>query len=694
MKHLLLIYSTTIFISAFLLFQVQPIIGKYILPWFGGTSGVWITSLLFFQVLLLVGYSYSYFLSRFSLKIQATVHFSLTFIATLILSALFLNWSSPITPGIELKLPDTVSPIIQVLVFLFLSIGLPYFLLSTTSTVLQNWFGIVAEKKSPYLLYAFSNAGSLLGIMSYPFLIEPFMSLQIQGVWWSVAFIFYAIVLLYCCLKIFFAKQHKKHMAADDTAPIKKRLLVYWLFLATTSSIMLMTITGLLTQSVAPIPFLWLLPLGLYLLSFILCFSNANWYWRNFYAYLFLIVGPLSLVFTQSSTPNVFIGVGVYSLALFSICMLCHGELYHLKPPARQLNIFYFILALGGALGGMFVGIFAPVFFNGYWEVYVGFYLSLIIAFFVLVKYRNSKLYHNMPKYFFSTNEFYFFVLIGVPMIIFSVALTITVVSGYDSVQTWRNFYGVLTYKTKKIGNETYSYLIHGRIIHGMQYSGKRRTEPVSYYHSQTGMGLLLASFPRDKDGLRVGVIGLGAGVLAVYGEKGDYYKFYDINPQVVEVARTKFTYLKDTPAKVDIALGDGRLVLEKEVKDSEEKFDILVVDAFSDDAIPVHLLTKEALQIYLKRIQPDGVIAFHISNNYIDLKHVIAALAKDASLDYTFIVSPGKNEFPRTEWMLVTRNKNFLDIPAISLAESKGINYKDISVWTDTYSNLFQILK
>lgn len=695
MQHILLIYSVTIFLSAFLLFQVQPIIGKYILPWFGGTSGVWLTSLLFFQILLLLGYSYSYLLSRFSLKAQTIIHCLLTFLTTLILSSLFFNWSSPITPSIDLKLPDTISPIVQVLTFLFISVGLPYFLLATTSTVLQNWFGLVVYKKSPYLLYAFSNAGSLLGIMSYPFIMEPFLSLQVQGIWWSIGFLLYGIILLYCCLKIFFSKQKNKTIAVDAAvAPIKKRVIGYWLFLSTTSSIMLMAVTSLLTQAVAPIPFLWLLPLGLYLLSFILCFSDDNWYWRNFYAYLFLTTGPLALVFTQSSAPTIWIGISVYSLALFSICMLCHGELYKRKPPSQQLNIFYLILALGGALGGIFVGIIAPLLFNGFWEIYVGFYLSLLLSFFVLVKYRNSSMYRKMHTFFFSSHEFYFFVLIGVPMIIFSVALTITVISGYDSVKTWRNFYGVLTYKTKQVGNETQAYLIHGRIIHGMQYFGKRQTEPVSYYHPRSGVGLLMASYPRDEKGIRVGVVGLGAGVLAAYGKKGDYYKFYDINPQVVDVAKNQFTYLKDSPATIDIALGDGRLVLEQEIQKKKEPYDILVVDAFSDDAIPVHLLTKEALQIYLKRLSSNGVLAFHISNNYLELKHIIAALAKDAQLEMSLIVSPTKGDYPRTEWVLLTRNKQFLSIPAIAVVESKNVMYKDISAWTDTYSNLFQILK
>jgi len=687
-------FAFSIFIGAFLLFQVQPIIGKHMLPWFGGTSAVWITSMLFFQVLLLLGYLYAYLLSRFSLKIQTSIHFVLTVATCGIIIFLFTTWHSPITPGIEWKLPDTTSPIQQVLVFLLLSVGLPYFLLSTTSTVLQNWFGLVEQKQSPYKLYALSNAGSLIGIASYPFVIEPFFSLQTQGQWWSVGFLFYGAVLLICCVKIFITPYKKAAALKNKIVTIKKKTYAFWLLLSATPSIMLLSITELMTQSIAPIPFLWLLPLGLYLLSFIICFSDKKWYWRNFYAYLFLVFGPFALLFTQTSGPSVPFSLLIFSLALFSSCMLCHGELYLSKPPVQKLNLFYVYVAFGGAIGGVLVGIIAPLFFNGIWEVYIGFYLSLLVAFGVLLQYKDSSVYRHMKIFFLSTRELYLFILIGFPLVIFTVALVVVVISGYSGAKIFRNFYGTLFLASKAADGETTTYLIHGKIIHGTQHMGKHRFEPTTYYHKKSGIGLVMQNYPRPKEGIRAGLIGLGTGTLAAYGKQGDFYRFYEINPQVVSIAHNYFTYLSDSHAKVDIALGDGRLSLEQEIKDKQQPFDIIVVDAFSDDAIPVHLLTKEAMDVYLKRLKTNGVIAFHISNNYIDLKHVLYRHAQEQHLEFAFLKTKGENQNSASEWVLLTRNKKLLDTPAIARVTSKEKQYKNITTWTDEYSNIFQILK
>lgn len=687
-------FAFSIFLGAFLLFQVQPIIGKHMLPWFGGTSSVWITSMLFFQVLLLLGYLYAYFLSRFSLKVQTTIHLSLTILTSGLILYLFFVWRSPITPGIEWKLPGSTSPITQVLQFLLLSVGLPYFLLATTSTVLQNWFGKVHDKQSPYKLYALSNAGSLIGIASYPFLIEPFFSLYTQGFWWAIGFLIYSIAISICCIKLFFVKEKQIHETKKNLEPVQKKVYGFWLVLSATPSIMLLSITALMTQSIAPIPFLWLLPLGLYLISFIICFSDKQWYWRNFYAYMFLVSGPLALVFTQTSGPTVPISLFIFSAALFSSCMLCHGELYQIRPHVQRLNLFYVYVAFGGAVGGILVGIIAPLFFNGIWEIYIGFYLSLLTAFTVLLRYKDSSVYRNMNFFFFSVRELYLFILIGFPLVIFTIALTITVISGYSGTKIFRNFYGVLILASKVTKDETTNYLIHGKIIHGTQHLGKKRFEPTTYYHKKSGVGLLMQNYPRPKDGLQVGLIGLGTGTLAAYGKKGDQYRFYEINPQVVFVAKNYFTYLSDSHAKITVVMGDGRLSLEKEVQEKKEPLDIIVVDAFSDDAIPVHLLTKEAIAVYLQRLKNDGVIAFHISNNYIDLKHLLFRHAQAQHLSFAFLNTAGENHNSRSEWVLLTRNKALLTTPAIARATSKDNQYKNITPWTDEYSNIFQILK
>ena len=688
-------FALTIFIGAFLLFQVQPIISKYILPWFGGTSAVWTTAMLFFQTVLLLGYAYILFIAKLSLKKQIVLHALVVVgIVSLILS-LFTFWKAPILPDISLKLNDNISPIFQVLSILSIGVGLPYFLLSTTSVLLQRWFGVIQADKSPYPLYALSNVASLLALLSYPVFIEPFFPLQRQGFGWAIGFVLYGIFLLVCCGQTWFGHTQKKDIAVQKHVVIEKKVALLWLLLSAISTLMLLAITNIQTQSIAPVPFLWILPLSLYLLSFILCFSGERWYWRNLYAYIFLVTMPLVLVFSVVQAPSVLSGIIIYSLALFSCCMICHGELYRLRPHPKRLDTFYVLIALGSVMSGIFVGIVAPLLFNGFWEIYIGFYLSFLLAVIVLTRYKNSFAYRLRHVFFTSDKELYLCMGIGYPTILIALSFVLPLVSGYSSIKHWRNFYGTVTVKEKGSGQAKVIQMQHGNIIHGTQSaSGSQRFEPTAYFGKKSGVGLALSAYGAKYKNIHVGIIGLGVGTLAAYGRAGDLFRFYEINPQVVTVAHNNFTYVKDSPAKIDIVLGDGRLSLEKEVKEKSDKFDIVVLDAFSDDAIPVHLLTQEAFALYLARLtMPNGVIAVNISNNYINLRPLLVQVAKHFGLHYAVIRSKAEGNTLLAEWILLTKNKEILDAPEIIRAKEKK-QYKTVSLWTDDYSNLFQLLK
>lgn len=703
--HIYITFSSAIFLGAFLLFQIQPIISKYILPWFGGASAVWTTAMLFFQTLLLLGYFYVFLISKLSLKKQITLHTALLIVAISSIIYPLYNYQTPILPNINSKLTG-ISPVIQILIVLFTSIGLTYFILSTTSILLQKWFAFTRPGKSPYIFYSLSNTASLLALISYPFLIEPSIQLKMQGLIWSAGFIIYSSFLLICCLQIFISISKSKQKSLKtkniplNKSQIRKNILSLWILLPAISSLMLLITTNLLTQSVAPVPFLWLLPLTIYLVSFIICFSGKKWYFRNLYAYVSLIAGYLSLTFIFINIPSLVIGIIIYGLLLLSICMLCHGELYDLRPKSEHLDIYYLFIALGSGISAIFVGLIAPLFFKGIWETYIGFYLTFLLTIWVFIHYKNSVFYKYLRRLAGSDKELYIVSLIIYPVVIIATAIIFNILfeSNPFTVKTWRNFYGVLSVKQKTSNNTPMISLQYGNVVHGIQLLGKLQQEPTSYYTKKSGVVLAILNHPKYKKNINIGIIGLGTGTLAAYGKKGDTITFYEINPLVYEVAKTEFTYLKNSKAKINVIMGDGRLSLEKEIKRDQKRYDLLIIDAFSDDSIPLHLLTKESFAIYLKRITPDrGVLIIHTSNQYIDIKPVIVQAAKYYKLNYAFIFNK-KSHFPgsyASEWALLSYDKNFLEIPAIAQAKyADSQKYKKITLWSDNYSNLFQVLK
>jgi SAM-dependent methyltransferase len=698
-------FAVCIFLSAFLLFQIQPMIARYILPWFGGTPAVWSTVMLFFQVLLTGGYAYSNWLIG-SHKRREVIHIVLLGAASILMLVFALIWKSPITPDASWKPQGNISPVWEIFKLLAISVGLPYFLLSSNSPLIQAWFHRAYPERTAYRLYALSNIGSLLALVTYPVLIEPYLTLTWQGRIWSLGFIVFAGLAIFGAIKSLRMKppasagqenalndsrnpaQHQKPTARD---------YILWILLAATASILLLATTSHITQEVAVIPFLWIIPLTIYLLSFVLAFSGERWYSRQFFLVLFFIATILyAWAMKLSGSLNVSLGIGIFSLVLFTASMVCHGELYRLRPHPSHLTAFYLMVSVGGALGGILVNFVAPYIFKGYWELPLG--MALCWLLFVIVTIGKPLSYRS--RILFITNT----------VLIYS-ALAITVVQSYQSIKAetgnyigaWRNFYGVV--RVQEYGADgwsTHSYgLVHGITIHGKQYlAPEKRSLPNIYYSPKSGAGLAFLNYPHSAEGIRVGVLGLGIGTLSTYAKPGDVYRFYEINPVVIQLAEGEggyFSYLRDSAAKIDIIPGDARLSLERELSDgAQQNYDILVLDVFSSDAIPVHLLDREAFEIYLQQLKPDGLLVLHITNRYLDLIPVVWTLADHFELSRVVIDDPGDYDlYSRSIWMLLSRNSYLLAIPEIqSRAKPMNDYVSPVQLWTDDYSNLFQILK
>lgn len=696
-------FAISVFLGAFLLFQVQPVIGKYILPWFGGSSSVWITSVLFFEVLLLFGYLYAYVITQLSLRKQIFLHSTLLIFSGLVIGLLFFFWNTPITPPLIFKL-DTVAPVLQVFLILGVGVGLPYFMLSTTSSLLQRWYSMVQKKNSPYRLYALSNAGSLLGILSYPFLFEILLSLRIQGIGWSIGYIIYTCLLIWIArITIKNAKEEKKSSKTEiEKVPEKSKganAYTYWFLLPFLSSIILLATTAKITQAVAPMPFLWLLPLGLYLLSFVLCFDSSRWYWRWFYPYFFLTSG-VAAVWISLNMQSVILNLTVFSAFLFSTFMLLHGELYTYRPEPQRLNLYYFFIALGGAVGGLAVAVVAPLVLNDFLEFYIGIFLVAVVAIFVISDLFTGTLKRfHVRRQILRTARAVFLSLATVTLFGLIVYLFQTYFVRNDVLQKERNFYGTIAVTEGEDAYGAYRMLYNGDINHGSQYmTAELQSRPTQYYGYNSGGGLAITANKKRaaKDpSLNIGVVGLGVGTLATYGKDGDTVTFYEINPAVVTVAEAYFSYLKNSDAAIKVVLGDARLLMEKEQKSGKKPYDVLLVDAFTDDAIPVHLLTSEAFEIYLSLLNDtNGILAIHISNRYLDLFPLIRKMASVHNLDYAYIESASDDyEVASASWVLLAKNSDALSSARIQQVKSEYDDVRDVDIWTDDYSNLFQVV-
>jgi hypothetical protein len=670
----LLLSSLTIFLGAFLLFLVEPLFAKLILPWFGGSAAVWATCLVFFQSALLLGYLYADLATR---RVPPARQ-SILHIVLLLASLLFL----PIAPHSSWRALSGGDPAWRILALLTTSIGLPFVLLSATSPLVQAWHARDESGSEPYHLFALSNFASLLALLSYPFLIEPRFTSHLQARLWSGLFVVFVAL---CSLAAWMARRGSPWPAApaaesvETVAPPTPREKLVWLSLSACGSMLLLSVTNHLTENVAAVPLLWVMPLALYLLTFTLAFHRRSLYSRWWMVRLLgVTLGSLGYaIYEPSFTESVQVGVPLFCVGLFLCCLFCHGELAQRRPAASHLTSFYLMISLGGALGAIFVALLAPHIFSAIYEFPLALVLTALLATVVL-----------WPQGW----------LVRVFWAAATIAMVVVVVRNVRSYEKnttvmVRSFYGALRVKQFQDWlKEPYRTLYNGTIEHGAQFVNPPMSlQPATYYAPDSGIGLALDRCCRAPK--RVGVVGLGAGTLAAYGKSGDYFRFYEINPQVVAIAKTSFSYLLDTPAKIDIAVGDARLSLEGE---PAQQFDVLAVDAFSGDAIPVHLLTKEAFSLYLHHLKADGILAIHTSNTYLELAPVVQLLANDSGYPARLITNNDNHRklIDSSDWVLVTRNKPFLDDLEDSVFIETVTVPPHLRIWTDDYNNLFQILR
>ncbi|HEX2998295.1 MAG TPA: fused MFS/spermidine synthase [Anaerolineales bacterium] len=690
----MILFIVSVFLSAFLLFQIQPMIGKFTLPWFGGTPAVWSTVMLFFQVLLTGGYAYAYWLiGRVRSKWQSVVHVALIVMAVILLVFLSFVWISPITPDPSWKPSNVISPVFDIFRLLIVSVGLPYFVLASNGPLMQAWFSRLFPKHSYARLYALSNAGSLVGLLAYPLLMEPVLSLRLQGWIWSAGFIGFGVLASWIAVK----NGRVNTLAQPEVEPVSLTarpslaLSSLWIVLSATPSLFLLSVTNQITQEVAVIPFLWVLPLTLYLLSFILAFSGEHGYNRTAYVLLFMLSLAATLfVMLNATSLHVYWQIVAYCLLLFSACMLCHGELYLLRPSATHLTTFYLMVSVGGAVGGLFVNLVAPLIFNGYWEFFVGLTMTIAILLTMLRKNRTIDVLARA--------RFVFIAFISV-----TVMLSVLDIYFSNALYSKRNFYGVIRVREMiPAGSTEEAYVMsHGITVHGLQFiDPELRHVPTTYYVPGSGVGLAILQHPRYGHGQRVGMLGAGVGTLAAYGQPGDTYRLYEINPAVIDLAEGQenyFSFMNDSQADVMMVFGDARISLERELADGHpQNFDVLVLDTFSSDAIPVHLVTKEAFALYLEHLAPDGIIAAHITNLHLDLQPVFWQLSRYYGLRMARINYSGDSSGGYTShWILLARDPALLESPALQDHAVNLDGYStNIRLWTDDYSNLFQILK
>lgn len=800
------LFAATIFLSAFLLFQVQPMISKYILPWFGSTPGVWATALLFFQLMLLGGYAYAHFVvNRLSWRRQAILHAVLLGLALITL---------PITPAESLIPTSPDAPVGRILLILALSVGAPFLLLSATAPLLQRWFALLHPGQSPYRLYALSNFGCLLALLSYPFVIERFVRLQTQTWIWSLGYVLFAGLCAVCGWRVYRSaltpadwREESAGVSAsngDVAARPGAATALLWMSLSACGSGLLMATTNQMSVDIAAVPLLWIAPLSLYLLSFILCFDSDRWYLRPLYSALLplVLINTLRLLYVGTDLGIVDQLLG-YSLTLFVCCMCCHGELARLRPVPSQLTFFFLMVSAGGALGGVFVAILAPAIFAGLYE----YHILLVFCYALVVLVQMPRLFRNGgsagksrivrvlsglgwttvlaaivigASYSFmagtwvggnpSSNLAATFaawqggmlrsvpygiaalVLVleiwrrrqdaapslwwlsgrGVARLATSTVLALGLLSlsgalGWQVleserrvVERGRNFYGVLAIEERGVGSSGHRLsLTHGRIRHGVQLQ-QHPTWPTTYYGPETGIGVAINYHPARADPdrqLRIGVVGLGVGTLAAYAntridaEQGDqsyvmrreqgiadYIRFYELNPLVVQWARERFSFLADAisrGADIQVFPGDARIVLERQLSSGEgQQFDILAIDAFSSDAIPIHLLTQESFQTYFGHLRPDGILALHVTNRYVDLIPIVAGLAEAAGMHAIYIenYASDRHFVDSTDWILLTNNAAFLQTEAVHQDEEPMPTPGPL--WTDDFSSIFEVVE
>jgi len=667
------------FLGAFLIFQVQPLMSGWILPWFGGGAAVWIACLLFFQAALFAGYAYAHVIDRYLPPWPRTlVHLALMIAALALL---------PIVPRDHWKPADPAVPIGRILLLLAASIGAPYLLLSSTAPLVQSWYGRLYPGRSPYRLYALSNAGSLLALLSYPFLFEPFFGRRTLSVVWMSAFALFVVLFATSALLVL---RVPRALPSDPGEPssVPLRFRALWILLPAFASAMLLASTNQMCEDVIVMPFFWVLPLAAYLVSFILTFDRPTAYRPRFYALFTAVLVFGAAAFHRAGTnDSMFSLIQIASIlaATFGLSMLCHGELARLKPAPRHLTSYYLSLSAGGALGGAFVNLVAPRLFASFLEWKLGTGIAYAAAWALFLWHDRQRLKSHRA--------------IAVVLVVVAATGLGFLVSFFTGerrpLESSRNFYGVVTIEESiwkrpnelVVANEMYN----GRILHGRQYLTKeKRRKPTTYYGETSGVGRTVALF-RTREDLRLGVVGLGVGTMAAYGTTpSQTVRFYEINPEAERLARKHFTFLTDGAARVEVVPGDARLSLERE---APQGYHVLALDAFSGVTIPSHLLTVEAMEIYLRHLAADGVIAMHVSNPYLDLSPVVRGLARRFDLKLARVSHTPEDDdvLESSTWLLLTRDA---PIHRALLAFAEPDPEMREVLWTDDLHDLVRLLR
>lgn len=669
----------TIGLSAFLIFNLQPMISKIILPFFGGSSYIWITCLIFFQSLLLTGYAASHFIAKNMNLTKQVIFYALLIALSLLLIPVQIRF-----------IHTDSSPVAAILVLLFLSAGLPYFLLSTTSPTVQHW--ILAEKKdrerNPYVQYAVSNAGSLAGLLSYPFVIEPLLSNSRQTKLWSWGYILYTLLLVSCLIRYINASRNIAPAVSSNPdschdqhfEKIAAQTKIKWLYQAMIPCASLVVFTNYMTVDIANFPLLWVLPLCVYLISFIVCFLWPTVSRPGPIRSVSVLVPVVVMSFILFGNLNAGLvwKILISLVSLFAICMFFHGNLEQSKPEPKNLTSFYLYLSMGGCLGGILAGIAAPMMFSSVFE----FHMVIIASFFFILWPYVAKTRKKIR-------------------IVFQTALWLLVAATYLSQEVFlppslvlqdRSFYGtyrVVDYQAISDKHLAHRILYMGTTNHGGQArDSENKLYPIAYYHEHTGVGKSLLEIPNLKN---IGMVGLGTGVLALYGKKGQHFDFFEIDPIVVNIAKQCFDNLKASAADIRYFIGDARITLREMPKNH---YDLLVMDAFSSGAIPTHLLTFEAIQELLEILKTDGVILYHISSRYLNLLPVLECNARKLGL-FTRI-----NENPpikaslklSAKWVALTKSKRKLNM-LLKDDPNWKIPTDDEICWTDESSNIWSII-
>jgi spermidine synthase len=745
------------FLSAFASFQIQPLMTKLILPWFGGGPWVWAISLVFYQSLLLAGYLYSHFLTRvLSTRHQVAVHVALFSCGALLLLWHQWNWPLAILPG-ETWHPRGHDPTLSILSILIASVGFPYFLLSTTSPLIQTWF-VAARKETPYRLYAISNLGSLAGLLSYPLLVEPWLDARQQTAFWLALFLAAGVT---CALagragaRSSATEPVGNSRQAEEERPDPSTWLKWFVFAAIPSALLVST-TTLITETVAAVPLLWVAPLALYLMTLIATFQSERWHLRgpihaSFALFAFAAAVALSPWGAFLDAPH---SLTIFAGALFFGAYSCHIELARSRPAPANLTRYYLAISLGGAVGGATVSLGAPVLLPDFWEFHMSLFACAVVV--VVALLADSESWLRRPQRWVTLAPFVTLLcfegrlgfywlqpamvragrfqtlalgatLAGmaglafldrnrravprtlspaqffVTLLLAPLGMTLAddaAMSHHGVIARARSFYGVLTVEESNPGTENAALVLQdGVTTHGLQLKDPaRRLEPTAYYHPQTGVyrafEALKAAHP-DRP-LRVGVIGLGAGTLATYARARDSVKFYEIDPNDIGFARAHFTFLKECAGAVEIAEGDGRLSIEEEVLAGRSQgFDLLVLDAFNGDTLPVHLLTSEAFDLYRRELRDSSsVIAVNISNRYLDLEPVIARAGEHLGFEVRMTSSSDReNGHHPVTWALVSGNATAIEVG--SEGEWRKANQDPaLRLWTDAYSNILEVMR